>query len=92
MHVKRGNFLKENSAKNIGQNIPADNSWRIKTNEKLDKLTKRKKYIIREIISRRIAWLGHLERTEEHPLTKKIMEWSPQLLDREEDVKLDLKL
>jgi hypothetical protein len=35
---------------------------RIKTNEDIDKFITRK----REVKSRRIAWLGHLERMEEH--------------------------
>jgi len=39
---------------------------RIKTNEETDKFTTRK----REIKSRRTAWLGHLERMEEHPLNE----------------------
>ena len=46
----------------FGSNIQADGSWRIKTNEDSDKLTKRKN-IVREIKSRRIAWLVQLERT-----------------------------
>jgi len=45
-------------------NKQADSSLRIKTNEEIDKFTTRK----REIKSRRIAWLGHLERMEEHQL------------------------
>jgi hypothetical protein len=47
----------------FGPNIQADGSWRIKTNEEFDKLTKRKKNIVRNIKSRRIAWLVQLERT-----------------------------
>jgi len=35
---------------------------RIKTNEEIDKFTTRK----REVKSRRIEWLGHLEIMEEH--------------------------
>lgn len=45
----------------FGWNKQADASWRIKTNEEPDKLAKRKN-VVREIKSRRIAWLGHLER------------------------------
>jgi hypothetical protein len=46
-------------------NKQADGSLIIETNEEIDKFTKRKK---REFKSRRIAWLGHLERMEEHQL------------------------
>jgi len=35
--------------------------WRIKTNEQLDELIKRKN-IIRFIKSQRLKWLGHVER------------------------------
>ena len=35
--------------------------WRIKTNEELDELIKRKN-IIRFIKSQRLKWLGHVER------------------------------
>jgi hypothetical protein len=46
-----------------------------------------------------IAWLGHLERVEEHRLTQKITKWKPiafRLRGRpkmkwEDDVKQDLK-
>jgi hypothetical protein len=48
----------------------ADGSWRIKTNEELDKLVKEKN-IVREIKSRSIIWLERLERMEKHGLTKK---------------------
>ena len=34
----------------------------------------KKKNIVRDVTSRRIAWLGHFERVEEHQLTKKITE------------------
>jgi hypothetical protein len=46
----------------FGPNVQADGSWRIKTNEEFDKLTKRKN-IVREIKSGRLAWLVQLERT-----------------------------
>jgi len=46
-------------------NKQADCSLRIETDEEIDNITKRKK---REIKSRRIAWLGHLERMLEHRL------------------------
>jgi hypothetical protein len=64
----------------IQPNKQADGSWRISTHEEFDK----KKNIVREIKSRRIALVGHLERMEEHQLTKKITEW---ILDQEEDPK-----
>jgi hypothetical protein len=64
-------------------NKQADSSWRIKTNEELDKLTRRQN-MLRESKSRRIALVAHLERVEENQLTKSIMEW---ILEREEDPK-----
>jgi len=45
----------------FGLNVQADGSWRIKTNEEFDKLNKRKN-IVREIKSGRLAWLVQLER------------------------------
>jgi hypothetical protein len=58
----------------FGLNKQADGFWRIEANEELDKLIKGKN-IVRESKLRRIAWLGHLGRMEEHHLTKKITEW-----------------
>jgi len=46
----------------FGPNVQADGSWRIKTNEEFDKLTRREN-ILREIKSGRLAWLVQLERT-----------------------------
>jgi hypothetical protein len=56
-----------------GPNKLSDGSWRIKTNEELEKLAKRKN-LVREVKSRRIAWLGLTERVEEHWLSKEITE------------------
>jgi hypothetical protein len=83
----------------FGPNKQADGSCRIKTNEELDKLTTRKN-VVREIKSRRFAWLGHLKRMKEHRVTKKITEWKPitcrqrgrPKMRREGEVKHDLKV
>jgi hypothetical protein len=39
---------------------------------------KKKKNIVREIASRMIACLGHLEGMEEHQLSKKVTGWKPR--------------
>ena len=53
-----------------------DDSRRIKANEELDELIKRKN-ILTKIKSRRTAWFGHVESMVVHWLTKKIMKWKP---------------
>jgi hypothetical protein len=70
-------FEKKIPQKIFDLNKPADDSWRIKTNKGFDKLIKGKKYIVREIKSRRIAGLGHLQRMEKHRRNKKITDWQP---------------
>jgi len=50
--------------------------WRIKTNEELDELIKRKN-IIRFIKSQRLKWLGHMERMPNEREVTRIYEWKP---------------
>lgn len=45
-----------------------------KNQKELDKLIKN---TVREIKSRRVAWLLHLERMEEHWLSTRVTEWKP---------------
>ena len=54
----------------FGPNKQADGSWRIKTNEELDKLIKGKS-LVSEINSRKISWLAHQGKMEEHGRAKK---------------------
>jgi len=50
--------------------------WRIKTNEELDELIKRKD-IIRFIKSQRLKWLGHVERMPNEREVTIIFKWKP---------------
>ena len=50
--------------------------WRIKTNEELDELIKRKN-IIRFIKSQRLKWLGHVERMQNEREVTRIYKWKP---------------
>jgi hypothetical protein len=48
-----------------------DGKWKIRTNHELEELNKGKN-IVKRIEGQRISWLGHLERTEEDRMPKKI--------------------
>jgi hypothetical protein len=48
--------------------------WRIKTNQKLDKIIKHKN-IINFIRAQRLGWLGHIERMQETRMVKAIHSW-----------------
>ena len=72
--------------------------WRIKTNEELDELIKRKN-IIRFIKSQRLKWLGHVERMPYEREVTRIYKWKP-LASRpkgrpknrwEDDMRMDLQ-
>jgi hypothetical protein len=56
-----------------------DGTWRIKTNEKLENLIK-KKNIVRFIKSQRIRWLAHVIRMDTTRTVKKLTEWKPRSL------------
>jgi hypothetical protein len=47
-----------------------DSTWRIKTNDELDKLI-RHKNIINYIKAQRLIWFGHLQRMAEERMVKK---------------------
>jgi hypothetical protein len=72
--------------------------WRIKTNEELDELIKRKN-IIRFIKSQRLKWLGHVERMPNEREVTRIYKWKPfasrpkgRLKNRwVDDVRMDLQ-
>ena len=51
-------------------------SWRIKTNEELDKLIKHGN-IINFARAQRLGWYGHIERMEETRIAKAIHAWKP---------------
>jgi len=51
-------------------------SWRIKTNEELDKLIKHEN-IINFARAQRLGWYGHVERMQETRMVKAIHAWKP---------------
>ena len=50
--------------------------WRIKTNQELDEIIKRKN-IINFIRAQRLSWLGHIERMQGTRMVKVIYCWNP---------------
>jgi hypothetical protein len=62
----------------FGPTKERDGTWRIKINDELDKLI-RHKNIINYIKSPRICWFGHLHRTPEERMVKKVYKWKPML-------------
>jgi hypothetical protein len=55
-----------------------DGTWRIKSNEELNRLTGNKN-IINYIKAQRLAWFGHIHRMPDNSRVKKVYEWSPAL-------------
>ena len=74
-----------------------DGTWRIRSNEELNRLTGNKN-IINHIKAQRLAWFGHVHRIPDNSMVKKVYQWSPALtrsLGRpkniwEDDVKRDI--
>ena len=74
-----------------------DGTWRIKSNEELNRPTGNKN-IMNYIKAQRLAWFGHVHRMPDSSMVKKVYEWSPALtrsLGRpknrwEDDVKSDI--
>jgi hypothetical protein len=74
-----------------------DGTWRIKSNEELNRLTGNKN-IINYIKAQRLAWFGHVHHMPDSSMVKKVYEWSPALtrsLGRpknrwEDDIKSDI--
>jgi hypothetical protein len=56
--------------------IYSDGTWRIKTNEELEILIK-KKYIVRFIKSQILRWAAHVIRMDTTRIVKKVTEWEP---------------
>jgi hypothetical protein len=50
--------------------------WRLKTNQELDEIIKRKN-IINFIRTQRLSWLGHIERMQGTRMVKAIYSWKP---------------
>jgi len=56
----------------FGHTKERDGTWRIRTNDELDKLT-RHKNIINYVKAQRLSWFGHLQRMSEERMVKKSM-------------------
>jgi hypothetical protein len=54
----------------FGPTKERDGTWRIKTNDELDKLI-RNKDIINDIKAQRLSWFGHLQRMPEERMVRK---------------------
>jgi hypothetical protein len=82
-----------------GPTKESDGTWRIKSNEELNRLIGNKN-IVNYIEAQRPAWFGHVHRTPDNSMVKKVYEWSPALtrsLGRpknswEDDVKSDINI
>ena len=82
-----------------GPTKESDGTWRIKSNEELNRLIGNKN-IINYIKAQRLAWFGHVHRMPDNSMVKKVYEWSPALtrsLGRpknkwEDDVKSDTNM
>jgi hypothetical protein len=63
-------FEKKVLRKIVGPTKERDDTWRIETNDELDKLI-RHKNIINHIQAQRLSWFGHLHRMSEERMAKK---------------------
>ena len=61
-----------------GPTKESDGTWRIKSNEELNRLTGNKN-IVNYIKARRLAWSGHVHRIPDNSMVKKVYECSPAL-------------
>jgi hypothetical protein len=62
----------------FGPTKERDGTWRIKTNDGLDKLVKYEN-IINYIKAQRLSWFGHLHRISEERVVKKVYKWKPSI-------------
>jgi hypothetical protein len=67
-------FARKVLRKILGLSKERDGTWRIKTNDELDKLI-RLKNIINYIKVQRLSWFGHLHRMPEKRILKKVYKW-----------------
>ena len=80
-----------------GPTKESDGTWRIKSNEELNRLIGNKN-IINYIKAQRLVWFGHVRRMADNSMVKKVYEWSPALTSSlgrpknswEDDVKSDI--
>jgi len=95
--------LREGSLEKYSDQQDNDETWRIKTNEELEILIK-KKIIVRFLKSQRLHWAAHANRKDAIRTVKKLTEWEPcssrpagrprlrWLEQVEEDLKMMLKV
>jgi len=57
----------------------SDRSWRIKSNDELNRLIGNKN-ITSYIKAQRLAWFGHVHRRSYNSMVKKVYEWTPVLI------------
>ena len=62
-------------------------TWRIKTNEELDKLIKHEN-IVSYIKAQRLSWLGHIYRLPDTRTAKRILKWNPLTNRSKEDLRI----
>jgi hypothetical protein len=62
-----------------GPTKESDGTWRIKSNDELNKLIGNKN-IINYIKAQRLAWVGHVRRMADNSMVKKVYEWAPALI------------
>jgi len=60
-----------------GPTLDNGGTWRIKTNEELETLIKRKN-IVRFIKSQRLRWTAHVIRMDTTRIVRKVTEWEPR--------------
>ena len=60
----------------FGPTKEANGMWRIKTNEELDELIKRRN-IIYYVKAQRLSWFGHTDRMPETSIVKRTHKWKP---------------
>jgi hypothetical protein len=71
-------FERKALRKIYGPTKEKDGTWRIKSNEELNRLTGNKN-IINYIKAQRLVWFGHVHRVPEKSMVKEVYEWSPGL-------------
>jgi hypothetical protein len=82
----------------FGPTKERDGTWRIKTNDELDKLIRRKN-IINYIKAQRLSWFGYLPRMSGERMFIKVYKWKLMLKRplgrpknrREDDIRNDMK-
>jgi hypothetical protein len=71
-------FEKKVLRKIYGSTKESDGTWRIKSNDELNRLSGNKN-IINYIKAQRLAWFGHVHHMPDSSMVKKVYEWSPAL-------------